>query len=460
MRFCEQCGAANEMGSTVCYACGAELAPAAPVKSRGSHSLRIPKAALAIGGAILAVALVVGGIIWAVSGKKTNVDSALERTMDQLTDEDSDSLFRRFLSQANDRLAQGEYTLCGEFTANGRTWSLEMDYDRPDSQLQGRVDLNGFNLEYSAKKDVIQLRFPGKYEVYGFRTSQINRLTEKINDMMRLPLIGNLLPDPLPTDLKLNLFEKKDLKDLLRDVAGEEYDAFRKNLKTEDWNDETITRAGKQEPCSVYKVSWKSEDLTSLLGALGSGGVLPDISGLVNALLPEVDPYAFCYVNQDGYFVGARFTMAAEKYFFLLEGEENLWETFSITVDTASQDTRIYRGGLTKTGQISELRLRDRNGEDRLRLVLDEESGDFSLFTASLGEALTGRIRSQEGEASLSLAWYLPDASRQEINVTITHLRQQPKQLGEKYTDLLSGTWQILENILADWLTQGLTNGK
>lgn len=449
MKFCANCGAANEPESTVCYACGSELEAEAKPEKRAFHG--ISKTPVIIAGIVAAVVLAVGGILWGISKLENKEQTAVQRTFSELIGEET--RFHRFFSDVNRLLDQGEFSLEAAFSGGARDWNVEIDYARPANQLQGNVDVDGFTLDFSANKDVVQLQFPGEYEVYGFRVQDVNKVTEKINNLLTLPLVGKLLPSPLPTDLKLNLFEKKNLSDILDDIAGEEYRTFRKHMETEEWNGETINRGDRVENCRVYKVSWKSEDLTSLLGALGSGGFLPNFSGLINLLLPEMDPYLFCYVNQEGYFVGARFTVAAEKCMFLLEGNEDLWENFSVTVDTLSDGVKVYRGGRTWQGERMELSLADEKGQTQLRVCYDDANGAFSLSTASLGDVLSGQVVCEEDTAFLGLLWTVHGSDAQSVALTIGKLSGQPEQLGEKYSDLMSRTWHILENWIGDWLT-------
>lgn len=455
MKFCSQCGAANEDTSFSCYACGAMLEEE-QTNTRRSRGLNIPKPVLAIGGILLAVALVVGIVIWAVSGGKGGVDNALGQTMKEFGgDKEKPTQFAQFFDVAGNRLEEGEYTMYASFSGGPLDLQLHTDYSRSARMLRGEIGLSGYNLEYSVKKDIFQIRFPGEYEVYGFNVKDINKITEKFNEMLSMPFVGQLLPVRLPTDLKLDFFKESDLKleGLLAGIAGKEYEAFREGLTIEEWNDETITRAGQAEVCSVYKISWQSEDLNNLLGALGSGGLLPNVGGLVNSLLPEMDPYLFCYVNSEGYLVGVRFTTAGSKCFFLLNGRENLWDEFSLTAETMTGEIKVYEGAMDRSGASFELYLKSDSGEKLISVSYNDDSGDFSLATAAAGTIVTGRVTCQVGEASMRLNWNTPETGAQELAWTVTRLQKQPEQLGEKYSDLMSMAWKVIENMINDLLT-------
>lgn len=453
MKFCSQCGAANEDEMYSCYSCGAPLEADTSYTGQ-KRSFGIPKPVLAIAGIVLAVGLIVGGIILAISALGGKMDDALDQTLKEFTgDKEEPTQFQRFFEVANQRLEEGDYSMNARFSNGQVDLSFSTDYSRSGKQLRGEMNFDGFDMEFSASKKIVQIRFPGEYEVYGFNVDDINKITEMINDMLNIPFVGNLLPSALPTDLKLDLFAKNNLAGLLEGIAGEEYQAFLDSVKVEDWNDETLAVNGRNVECRVYKVSWKSEALTDLLGALGSGGFLPNVGGLVNALLPEIEPYVYCYVNDEDYLVGARFTAAGTKCLFQLEGEENLWDEFSITAETMSGEVRVYEGARIMNGEAMELYLKDPGGQMMISVAYDDASGDFSLTTATYGTLLTGQVTGKVGEAGIRLNWELPETGHQELVWSITRLRQQPEQLGEKYSDLMTMAWSVLENILNDWLT-------
>lgn len=453
MKFCSQCGAANENDMTVCFQCGAMLEPDPGYTGKPRASFRIPKPVLIILGLVLAVGLIVGGIVLALSGRESGLEDALGQTFREFADgKEEPTQFQQFFITANERLAEGEYTLFAAFSGGRTELELNTDYSRSAKELRGELSLGGFDLEFSAKKKVIQVRFPGAYEVYGFNVDDINKITETFNKLLNMPFVGEVMPISLPTDLELDLFAESDLEGMLEGVAGEEYQAFLDSVEIETWNDETITLRGRSAACSVYKVSWKSEAATELLGALGSGGFLPNVGGLVNSLLPELDPYVYCYIHEDA-LVGARFTAAGAKCFFLLEGGDNLWDEFSLTAQTVSGETKVYRGAMVRSGEAFELYLQDDAGQRVITVEYDDASGKFAVSTASGGTLVTGQVTGKAGEAGIRLNWTLPEAGQQELSWTITRLRSQPQQLGEKYSDLVDMAWSVLESIVIDWIS-------
>lgn len=452
MKFCSQCGAANENDMTVCYECGAMLEAESGYTGKTKGSFRIPKPVLIIVGLVLVVGLIVGGIVLALSGRETGLETAWGRTYrDFVGGKEEPTQFRQFFITANERLAEGEYTLYAAFSGGQTELDLSTDYSRSAKELRGEVSLGGFNLDFSAKNKVIQVQFPGTYEVYGFNVDDINKVTETFNKLLNMPFVGEVMPISLPTDLELDLFAKTDLEGMLEGVAGEEYQAFLDSVEIETWNDETITLNGRDAECSVYKISWKSEAATELLGALGSGGFLPNVGGLVNSLLPEMDPYVYCYIHDEA-LVGARFTAAGAKCFFLLEGGDNLWDQFSLTAQTVSGETKVFRGAMVRSGDAFELYLQDDAGLRVITVDYDDDSGDFAVSTLSAGTLVTGQVTGKVGEAGIRLYWTLPEAGQQELSWTITRLRSQPQQLGEKYSDLMDMAWSVLESILIDWM--------
>lgn len=453
MKFCSQCGAANEDTMFICYSCGAEL-EAQQINTGKKRGLKIPKPVLTITGIVLSAALVVSGIVLAVSSVGGSMSKAVNRTAKALGgNKENLTQVERFYSVASDRLSKGEYTMNATFSGGTVDLQIQMDYSRPEKQLRGEIVLNGYDVEYSAKKDIVQIHFPGEYEIYGFDVKDINKVTKKINEYLNKPLLKSLFPRQLPTDLKIDFFKKTDLKDSFDSIAGEEFDAFCKSLKVEKWNDETILRGGKTEVCWVYKVSWKSEALRKFLGALGSGGYLPNVGDWLNALLPELDPYLYCYINQEHYVVGIRFATAGNKCQILLEGEENPWDKIVLTVETMTGEIKAYEGARDRYGETFELYLKNAAGDKQFAVSYDNESGEFDVWTARMGSLLTGKINCKKEESSIKINWRTPEFGLQTLFWSITDLQNKPDQLGEKYSDLKEIGWQIFGNIIHDALT-------
>ncbi len=455
MKYCTNCGCANDDSCFICEECGGMLSDAAPGKGKKNPgSVKIPKPILISVAAVLVIALIAGCVLLLLPGKKTELADAFRNTFGAL---DGQTQFRQFFSRSDTYLDEGGYSMSAVFSGNGLELSLDADYNRKEKLVQGSLDLMGFALDYSADNKLVQVRFPGEYEVYGFQISDINEITGTFNKAFKMPLISSLMPFKLPTDMKLDLFKKTDLKGVIMSIAGEEYEDLADSIKVEEWNGETLKVNGRNRDFDVYKITWKSSAMTNFLGALGSGGLLPNVGGLVNVLLPEMDPYVFCYVDDGGYLSGLRFTLSGNKCFFLLEGKDNPWDAFTLTAESVSGGVTVCRGGTVKNGTVTRTYLND-GTRDVFEIVYDDATGEFTLSTASLGEVLRGRANADSQGTSLYVTWELPDAGMQSLKVTFGELEQEPEHLGEHYSDLKAMAWSVIENVIIDWITNYKAN--
>lgn len=449
MLVCPNCGAVNEDGRMICSDCGTLLESNSGSYGKKRTGLRIPKQVLLIIAGVLAVSLLVTGVVALVSGLGNNLEKAFQRTMGEFSGvEENQTQFEQFLSMSAEQLKDGKYSMYTAFSGGMLQVEVNADYDQGKKMIRGDLNICGKELEYSVKKKVVQIRFPGEYEVYGINVDDINKLTKKINGFLDLPLVSEYVPIDLPTDLNIDFFDNPDLKEIMNGIAGDQFKAFKKSVKTERWNDETVTINGESVECKVYKISWKSEAANNLLVALGSGGMLPDVGELVNTILPEMDPYIYCYINK-GYLTAVRFTVAGNKCFLLLEGEENLWDNFTLTAENISGEVRIFQGRTVRDGASMDMYLAD--GDNRLfSLTYNDDTGDFNLGTVEVPMLLQGQVQADKREVSIRLDWTVPELGEQSLTWRIGKLEHPPEQLGEHYTDLMTGAWSVLENFVFD----------
>ena len=449
MKICTNCGASNADSQLICSDCGMLLPESKSGRKGGSF--KIPQPVLIAVLVVLAVGLIAGGIYWALSNRHADLEDAAGNTLREFVGrEESYTQFRQFLEISNDLLKDGDYSTHAAYLGSV---SLEIDanYAAGKQLMRGDLMLDGFGLEFSAHKKIMQIRFPGEYEVYGFNVDDVNKILESLNDALSLPLLRDLLPVSLPTDLELDLFARNELTDILENLAGEEYQAFKDSLKIEEWNDETVTIGGRSRSCEVYRISWKSESASKLLGALGSGGFLPNVGGLFNVFLPELDPYVYCYIHED-YLVGVRFTAAGSKCFLVLEGENNLWDNFTLTAEAVSGEVKVYTGTTQRSGADITLRLQD-GSTTLLQVNYNDENGTFRVLTQSGGTLVEGQVAVREQKAGIRLNWTLPEAGEQSVEWSIGPLQSEPAQLGEHYSNLGSMAWSVIQNIIIDWAT-------
>lgn len=424
MKFCDACGAANEDYSATCYECGAELTDNQPTtKRKGSFS--IPKPVLLIGAAVLVVALIVGVIVMVFSGADTDVASAYDRTRQAfLGDTERQTQLERFFERTNELLKDGDYTITLELDGSG-SFELQTDYARGDKQLQGSLSLLGMEIDYSATNKVMQFTIPGSFDnVYGLKISQIEKYAEN-------PVIGNLL-SVLDLDLDLDFFVGTDLESMFEDAAGTELKKFKDSVEIRQIDDRELN--GKA--CQVYEITWSSDAFNKLIAAVGSVGKFSQLGDLVNTLVPELEPECRCYVDSEGYLVGLDFVSAGVQCLLSLEGGENPWDSFTLTVNSVYGEPMVYRGALERSGYTMKLHLSGEAGT-LLSLEYNDASGDFSLYTQEDGLQLSGRIYADSASAYAMLEWGAESGLPQSLSLSLTELEEQPEQLAVDYIDLL-----------------------
>lgn len=437
MKFCDACGAANEEYASVCYACGAALPGSEPVgKKKGSFS--IPKPVLIIGAAVLAVALIVGCIFLVLSGNETDIASAYDRTRAAFEgDSAGQTQLEKFLDQANGYLKVGDYTIYLSYSGSTQL-ELQTDYARGDKQLQGTITTMGLQLAYSADNKVMQFSVPGQFDnVYGFKLSQAEKLTEN-------PVLGYALQGA-NLDLDFDFFATTDLETYFEGIAGEEYEAFLDSVEIKELDEQALGG----EKCKVYEITWSSEASNKLISAVGSLGTLPQIGSLVNALTPELEPECRCYVNSDGYLVGLDFVSAGAQCLLVLEGEDNPWDAFSLTVNSVYGETLYYTGALERNGDAMRVYLSGESGT-LVSLDYDNASGAFALYTEDHGQLLKGQVTAGGSEAKLTLEWDAGEAGVQQVTLVLSELENKPRQLSENYIDLLDMSISDLTRLMLD----------
>lgn len=444
MIFCNECGAANEDGSTICYECGAMLTYEAPVKKRTG----IPKPVLIGGVALLMVALVVGVVLLVLSGSKATLNSALDKTLSAFCDGNAaHTQTREFVDLLNDFLKDGDYTMTVE--VDGITqMSLVNNYSRGDKKMQGtfagQVDLNGsamsLDLAYSVDKKVIQFSVPGRFDnVYGIQI-------DKVDSLLNNPIFSTLLSgNSSALNLDMDFFSGSDLDTYFEDMAGDELEALKKSLEVEELDEKELNG----QVCQVYKVTWSSDAASELVVAIGGLGKLPQIGELISSLIPELEPECRCYVNKDGYLVGLDFATAGAQCLFALEGKDNPWDTFSLTVNSIYGETLYYAGAMERTGSGVSFYLEDASGT-LLRLDYSTLSGNFSFYTKDAGQLLSGQLQSADDRLSMTLEWEIEGTGLQQLRFGMAELDAKPQQLSKNYIDLLDMSLTDLTRFLLD----------
>ena len=438
MKFCTNCGAANEDSQIICTECGMLLPETAP----GGRKKGIPKLALGIGAGVLALGLAIGGIAWGVSLLGGNdEEDAYDKTMGQFAEMGEDKTrLQQFLDQTGSLLTGGEYTLGATWENENASVQWDMDYSRDAKQLNGGIYYSNtakgseLELNYSASDEEVQLALPQKTaNIYGFNIPEFEK-------KYRNSLVLSLLPISLPEELDLDFFVQPKGDNLLENLAGGGYDMLLSAIEVEELGERNLTVAGETQTCQAYRVTWSGEDDS------GSFDFLPSVTDLLDAILPDVEPDCLFYINAEGCLIGADFVSKGSQYLFVLEGKENLWDKFSLTKNSLHDDPVVYSGAMVEDGEKLRLYLEGEAGEV-WSFDYDDSTGAFTMNTAQTGQILHGEVLMSQEETALRMDWALANSGEQELVLTVTDLQQQPEPLTKGYTDLLDMSltdWQRL----------------
>lgn len=434
MVFCGECGAANENSSTVCYECGAVL----PVPQTVKKKTGIPKPLLIAGGALLAVLLVVGVVLLCISGGKRDFASAFDQTMTAFRGNETGTQAQTFVQELDELLKDGDYAMTLRTSGDNGIF-LTTEYSRDDQVMRGDISLMGMELDYSIDSQSIQFLIPGQFDnVYGVELKQLDRLTNN-------PLLSVLMGDlGKRVDFNGDFFAKNDLETIFRNIAGEEYDALRKSVEIKELDEKVLNG----QNCQVYQISWSSSAMAKMIAALGSMGTMPELGSLVTSLIPDMGSECRCYIGEDGYIAGVEFTSAGARCLFLLEGRENPWDTFSLSIESIYGETVVYTGGLERSGTESRFTLANDTAV-LLSLDYDDATGEFHLSTKDQGSLLSGSLQTR-GELRLSLVWNGEALGEYQMEFAIAPLDRKPVPLANHYIDLLDMSMSDLTRLLLD----------
>lgn len=247
------------------------------------------------------------------------------------------------------------------------------------------------------------------------------------------------------TNFELEPFKSFDLEKFLKEQAGDSWDAFVKTLEIEEYSETELTLGSRTETCTVYRVLWDSAKAQTMFKNLfqNTFSILPDFLVDMAAVL---EPDLRCYVDSNENLVGVDFTFLGKIYKFLLEGETNPWESFSLEVLSATTPAQRYTGGLISdsTGARIELKAND---QTVYAIYYDNTTGAYSIVSPE-GEITKGVFQADDSgmylECSLASKTYL---------FGISTLTEKPENVKTKYVDLLDMGWPERSRLLAELCT-------
>lgn len=440
MKYCPNCGCGNDETSSACSNCGAVLNTAATVtrrrRNRGGQNI------VKIVVAIAAVAVVAGGIF---AGTKlfggNTFSKAYKRTTGAITEEvNGQKDISAVAKQLEKYEQQGKYTLDIGYQNSELSVNMQCDYSRGDKLMDGVIHYSDaqmdLDLDYSVKRGVVQFTIPGVVQdVYGF---SVNKLGNKLG---KSP-VGKLLPIDFTALSDADFFQKTNIAKSLNKLTKGKFDALKDSVKIKYLDKRTLSFPSGSQPCKMYQVTWNEQALNDLLKSMTGNPVLSKLAGFIKDIIPQIDGDCRCYINEDGYLVGVDLVSLGSKYFFVMEGETNPWDQFSLTVTSLYGDTKVYTGGLSNTNQGMRLYLQN---QDELFFEAEyNNDGSFSVYTDKFGTIVYGNLTVSNGCVNLEANLNSTMMGPQKLTCKVSALAGKPEQLTKYYVDLLDMS-------LADW---------
>lgn len=454
MKFCTSCGAGNVDSRTSCSECGASL-PTSTTTATSTTNVKTTKATSkgkgklgAVIAGVLGFAGVAALVVTLLSGSP--LTKALSHTTDGLRNIAQEQTMLQKFQNCDELLSdRGKYSTTLQFRTGRYSISLDADYSEKSKTSSGEIsfvdNVNDIDLElqFAADKKDLQISAPEVLtNLYGTSWKDMQKKFEG-------SFLDSLLPDSLPKNVNWKKLASGDMEDVLKQVFGEKYHDFKKTVQVEKMGARSLRVNGESMECKAYRITWSSKALHNLLTPGGGSGILKDFTGLLNSIIPEVEPDCLVYVNKDGYLVAVDYVSMGAQCLFVLEGQENPWEQFSLTVKSLYGDTVVYNGGAQKIGSIMRVYLENQN--ERLFLFqFDDTTGEFSLETRSAGNLLKGRLFAEGSTMELEISWYLEGTGNCTLFWSKTTLNQEPEKPLKGYINVLDMSLTDIQRLLID----------
>lgn len=448
MATCPSCGLENSDFDSVCSMCGASLDTAGSTVAPKGKKIRSKS------GKKLLISLVVGlaalgiGIGGAIIAQGLSVDAALLKAVNKTAASFTQSVdtskdMAAHSASMIDLLDEGEYALRFEYELADVAVNADYDYSRKEKMMDGIAGLNynGVDLSanFSVEDELLLVSSLGKMEnVYGIKVDEISEWLESSP-------VGSFLPEEVINQIDVDFFKKWDIKNVFQLDSSKELKSFVKSTKVKYLDEKTISGTSVTIPCKVYQVTWDENAANKLLSAMKAQGGRAEIGAAIAGVILKLDPDIRCYVNEDGVLVGADLVSAGVRYVFLLEGEERLWDQFSLTITTLTGSKEVYMGGVDNSGDATVLHLKNEY-TTFLELHLDE-NGDFALITKDAGEVLRGNISAASSATQFEIKMDIPELGETRLACSVSELKDDPEPLAEHYMDVLKmdiSDWQRL----------------
>lgn len=318
----------------------------------------------------------------------------------------------------------GDYSMELSLAMPGLTASLETDYSTSKKKMDGVVALENAGeqwrvaMNFHADKKEMYFEVPGLInDAYGFTLEDFNRRTNGSGD------------EDIFFVKRLHFFSPTNLRGHLKRTFGSDWDAFEKTLKTEKFEKREVQLGTHTKQCTIYRVSWDPAAAEKLW--VNKTGLLEPLVARLMSLVPDLEPDFRVFLDEQGRLVGCDFSTPTGKYTLFLEGQENVWDSFSLEVLYINGTARYLTGKILQEGNQVHLRLDDETGCFFVA-AYDNTTGEFCFIRE--GRVLLEGSLKAVGEGT-ELEFLLGEGVV--LSVALSPLEKMPVGPTRNYLDLL-----------------------
>lgn len=456
MISCPNCGLENGDFDELCSGCGTPLG-VSPQKNnrkakRGDKAKtysfdkkrlwRIAVATVAIAGVGIGGVLVAKGLSAESALKQATRKTAKLFAGSAANEDECVSGGRKIIAL----LDKGEYTVDMVCENYELTIDTDYNYSRKKRCMSGSaaiiIDGFDFSADYSIDDDLLLVSSPVAMEnVYGVN------LTDLEKSLQSSPL-STLLPDELLKLTNIDFFQKTDFSSLLRADGNKELKALVRSAKIKYLDRKNVAGVSDTIPCKIYQLTWDEEKAEEMISAMRKKGGGSNIAAFFANVLLKLDPDVRCYVGGDRELVGVDVVSAGVRYTFLLEGDKNPWDLFSLTVTTLSGAQEVFVGEISNSDAGTVCCLK--NDQITYLTFTLTDTGDFALNTYGKGAVLYGNLALTDKGAGLDIVVDSAEFGPIHAAYKVSELKKEPKALTKHYIDILDMDFGDLQRFLFD----------
>ena len=456
MISCPNCGLENGDFDELCSGCGTPLG-VSPQKNnrkakRGDKAKtysfdkkrlwRIAVATVAIAGVGIGGVLVAKGLSAESALKQATRKTAKLFAGSAASEDECVSGGRKIIAL----LDKGEYTVDMVCENYELTIDTDYNYSRKKRCMSGSaaiiIDEFDFSADYSIDDDLLLVSSPvGMENVYGVDLSDLEK------NLRESPL-GSILPKEITKLIKVDFFKKIEFRKLIKADENREIQSLVRSTKIKYLDKCVITGVNTSIPCKMYQVSWDKEKVKDVVDSLNKKATINELGAFFANVVLKLEPDVRCYVNDNKVLVGVDTVFAGVRYIFLLEGEQNLWDQFSLPLTTLTGEKKVYTGGVANEGNGTKCCLGDVNSP---YLVLSlTQQGDFALETAEKGTILKGNLSDDGDAVNMEITLDLEEVGETHLACRLSALQKNPQPLSGHYIDLLNMKLGEIQRLLFD----------